>query len=193
MKRLQGTILFNFGFVTTIPSWVNEKRPDVSVNKVVWYSSFACVAIFFLIGIPGALAFGPYLAGQATNKCKAMELDPDFNCAGDIMAIMLNPTVVVNGTSIELVPGLISHAWSRFAMKLSVYMFPIVATVSSIPVFSIVIKYNCLENGWSKPLSNAWCNGFDINFARFPSLASANLATAVPGRVVYGTLPVASC
>ena len=41
-------------------------------------------------------------------------------------------------------------------MKLSVYMFPIVATVSSIPVFSIVIKYNCLENGWSKPLSNAW-------------------------------------
>ena len=45
-----GTILFNFGFVTTIPSWVNEKKPDVSVNKVVWYSSFACVAIFFLIG-----------------------------------------------------------------------------------------------------------------------------------------------
>ena len=29
-----GTILFNFGFVTTVPSWVNEKKPGVSVNKV---------------------------------------------------------------------------------------------------------------------------------------------------------------
>ena len=29
-------------------------------------------------------------------------------------------------------------------------MFPIVAVLSSIPVFSIVIKYNCIENGWSQ-------------------------------------------
>ncbi len=46
-----GTILFNFGFVTTIPSWVNEKKPSVSVNKVVWTSTVVCVAIFFLIGM----------------------------------------------------------------------------------------------------------------------------------------------
>ena len=24
-----GTILFNFGFVTTVPSWINEKEPSV--------------------------------------------------------------------------------------------------------------------------------------------------------------------
>ena len=41
-----------------------------------------------------------------------MELDPDFNCAGDIMAIMLNPTVTVGNSTIALVPGLINHAWS---------------------------------------------------------------------------------
>ena len=45
-----GTILFNFGFVTTVPSWVNEKKPHVSVNKTVWISTFCCNLIFFVIG-----------------------------------------------------------------------------------------------------------------------------------------------
>merc|ERR1719231_438639 len=35
-------------------------------------------------------------------------------------------------------------------------MFPIVAVVSSIPVFSIVIKYNMLENGFSKQFGFLW-------------------------------------
>ena len=45
-----GTVLFNFGFVTTVPSWVNEKKPHVSVNKVVWVSTFCCNLVFFAIG-----------------------------------------------------------------------------------------------------------------------------------------------
>ena len=45
-----GTILFNFGFVTTVPSWVNEKKPHVSVNKTVWISTFCCNLVFFAIG-----------------------------------------------------------------------------------------------------------------------------------------------
>ena len=31
-----------------------------------------------------------------------------------------------------------------------------VAILSSIPVFSIVIKYNCIENGFSTKFSNFW-------------------------------------
>ena len=38
----------------------------------------------------------------------------------------------------------------------SVYLFPIVAVVSSIPVFSIVIKYNLVENGMSPRLGFLW-------------------------------------
>jgi len=52
-----GNVLFNFGFVTTIPSWVNEKKPSVSINKSVWFSTFMCNVIFFFIGIPGAMVF----------------------------------------------------------------------------------------------------------------------------------------
>jgi hypothetical protein len=48
--------------------------------------------------------------------------------------------------------GMAPSAWTDHPaamrlMHLSVYMFPIVAVLSSIPVFSIVIKYNCIENG----------------------------------------------
>jgi hypothetical protein len=50
-----GTILFNFGFVTTIPSWVNEKKPEVSVNNTVWLSTTMCLVIFYVIGIPGTI------------------------------------------------------------------------------------------------------------------------------------------
>ena len=94
-----GTVLFNFGFVTTVPSWVNEKRMDVSVcrrtpsahsppttrtrilnqtparrqvNKTVWIATACCNLIFFAVGITGAMAFAPYLAGPATNACAAV-------------------------------------------------------------------------------------------------------------------------
>lgn len=66
-----GTILFNFGFVTTVPSWVNEKKPNVSVNKTVWLSTLLCNIVFFLVGIPGAMGFQKYLAGPATGNCES--------------------------------------------------------------------------------------------------------------------------
>ena len=31
-----GGIFFNFGFVTTVPSWVNEKAPGVPINRTLW-------------------------------------------------------------------------------------------------------------------------------------------------------------
>jgi hypothetical protein len=78
-----GTVLFNFGFVTTVPSWINEKRPHVSVNKTVWFASFMCNVIFFVIGIVGCMAFGPYLAGPASNNCYGFE--DQSKCAQSIM------------------------------------------------------------------------------------------------------------
>ena len=41
-------------------------------------------------------------------------------------------------------------------LSTSVYLFPIVAVVSSIPVFSIVIKYNLIENGASERVGFLW-------------------------------------
>ena len=138
-----GTILFNFGFVTTVPSWVNEKRPSVSVNKAVWLSSFLCIVIFFVIGIPGCMAFQDYLAGPATGMCKQ-----GVNCKQDIMGVLTDPTLSP--------ASLYDNVVVRNILVWSVYLFPIVAVMSSIPVFSIVIKYNCIENGFSRGFSVFW-------------------------------------
>lgn len=140
-----GTILFNFGFVTTVPSWVNEKKENVSVNKTTWLSTFLCVVIFFAIGIPGAMGFQNYLAGPATGNCE----DPRLGgCKDSIMSVLTDPS---------LCPKILyDNIVVRNIIVWSVYLFPIVAVMSSIPVFSIVIKYNCIENGCSKGFSLFW-------------------------------------
>merc|ERR1712046_152160 len=35
-ERTIGVVLFSWCFPATLPSWVNEKRPQVSVSKVIW-------------------------------------------------------------------------------------------------------------------------------------------------------------
>lgn len=46
-----GTVLFNFGFVTTVPSWINEKAPRVSVSRTLWWSTTICVLVFMAVGV----------------------------------------------------------------------------------------------------------------------------------------------
>ena len=35
--QVLGTTIFNYAYVITIPSWVNEKQDDVSINWSLWY------------------------------------------------------------------------------------------------------------------------------------------------------------
>jgi len=141
-----GTILFNFGFVTTVPSWVNEKHPSTNINSALWSATSLCVLIFCLMGIPAALTFAPLLQGPVTGTCVQQQQDPSFNCANDLMQLLIQP---------QTAPWQSSRA-ATVLLQTSVYMFPIVAVVSSIPVFSIVIKYNLVENGASPRVAFAW-------------------------------------
>ena len=141
-----GTILFNFGFVTTVPSWVNEKKPSTRVNSALWSSTTLCVVIYILMGIPAALAFAPSLKGGVTGTCERQQLDHSFDCADDLMQLFTQP---------EIAPWRSSRG-ATLLLQGSVYLFPIVAVVSSIPVFSIVIKYNLVENGMSPRLGFLW-------------------------------------
>jgi hypothetical protein len=119
-----GTVLFNFGFVTTVPSWINEKRPSVSVNKTVWFSSFCCNLVFFAIGIIGCMAFGPYLAGVASNNCYGFA--DQGKCSQNILGVLTNQA------SINPLPT--DSKFVHAIIQLSVYLFPPVAILSSIPV-----------------------------------------------------------
>jgi len=159
-----GNILFNFGFVTTVPSWVNEKHPRVSINRTMWLSTAACVWIFFLIGLVGAAAFPQYLQGPVTNTCAAQVADQGFNCPNDLMQALTDPLTA---------PAAWSGPFASGLLNTSVYLFPIVAVVSSIPIFSIVIKYNLIENGFSTK-SALWWGVFFPWVVSFPLLYTPN-------------------
>lgn len=50
------TVLFNYGFVCTIPSWLNEKALDVSATKTIWGGQLLASAQYLLFAVFGALA-----------------------------------------------------------------------------------------------------------------------------------------
>jgi hypothetical protein len=113
----------------------------------------SCAAVLLLWcvvvhkGIIGCMAFRPYLSGPATNACDAYSVADEGKCAQSLMQILTDP----------------NHAPARWKsgplnliLQLSVDLFPPVAILSSIPVFSIVIKYNVIENGFSKTAGFIW-------------------------------------
>ena len=64
-----GVILFNFQFVTTIPSWLNEKKPGVGVNSSIWWSVVISVLLYIGLGYFGAIAKGPVSASWHIAYC----------------------------------------------------------------------------------------------------------------------------
>jgi len=87
------------------------------------------------------------LQGPISGKCaRSVHVDSSFNCPNDLMQLLSQSQTAPFPSS--------SAAAALF--KVSVYSFPIVATVSSIPVFSIVIKYNLIENGFSDKVGFLW-------------------------------------
>lgn len=57
LTRVGGVVMFAFAFTFTVPSWANEKRDAVSVNRVVWFSTTLGLVLKMLFGVAGAWAF----------------------------------------------------------------------------------------------------------------------------------------
>lgn len=105
-SQLIGTLLYNFAYVVTIPSWCNEKKPGVSVNRSLWSASSLCVFVYTFVGLVGASTF-------------LHEVSP----AADFLACL---------NAHGLAP-------------LSVYFFPLMAALSGVPIFCIILRQNLLE------------------------------------------------
>eukprot|EP01064_Diplonema_japonicum_P025496 TRINITY_DN3691_c0_g2_i1.p1 TRINITY_DN3691_c0_g2~~TRINITY_DN3691_c0_g2_i1.p1 ORF type:complete len:599 (+),score=109.43 TRINITY_DN3691_c0_g2_i1:76-1797(+) len=111
MSTLFGSVLFNYAFVTTVPSWCNEKQVGVPINKSIWASSGLGTFLFFIIGICAAAAW-------------------DFSGDSDLLTVLTDSST----------PGV----WGL--SRIFAYVFPIFALVTGIPIFSIIMRYNLLEN-----------------------------------------------
>jgi hypothetical protein len=70
--RVLGSIIFNYAFIVIIPSWINEKKPGVSVQKAVWISTIASTALYLIVGWMGAVAYdraGGNILTTLSNAC----------------------------------------------------------------------------------------------------------------------------
>ena len=54
-----GVVIFNFAFGVTVPSWLNEKAPRVSVNRVFWTSTVLSTALYTCVAEPHAEGSNP--------------------------------------------------------------------------------------------------------------------------------------
>ena len=45
-----GVVIFAYTYVVTIPSWCNEKKDNVSVNKAIWSSTITCTIAYIAFG-----------------------------------------------------------------------------------------------------------------------------------------------
>ncbi|RYY33142.1 hypothetical protein EON62_04525, partial [archaeon] len=50
------TIIYNYGFVATIPSWLNEKAPTTRVRPTIWISILISTIMYIALGMFGAAA-----------------------------------------------------------------------------------------------------------------------------------------
>lgn len=56
-----GQIVFNYAYVVTLPSWINEMKPGLSVNKQLWGALLPGVACFCVLGYPSSSFFKSYI------------------------------------------------------------------------------------------------------------------------------------
>jgi len=108
-----GVVVFNFAMITSIPSWVNEKKENVSIEKSFAVAMPLCICIFILLGFFGGMAFPPFTNGQ---------------------------TVLV-----------LMYGLGNKLAKITFFLFPACVNLTSIPVFSIMQRYNLVESGICGP------------------------------------------
>jgi amino acid permease len=73
--QLISVFIFSWSFPMLIPSWLNEKKPHVSINKTIWYAAIASYIGYAGIGMLAALSI-PNL--HADNVLKRLSGDNIF-------------------------------------------------------------------------------------------------------------------
>ncbi|EDQ87491.1 uncharacterized protein MONBRDRAFT_37937 [Monosiga brevicollis MX1] len=110
-----GMAIFAYSYVVTIPSWVNEKRHHVSVNKSVWVPASVGLVMKLLTGLLGGWAFALLLPDGSPRPH-----------SDDILNIIL-------------------HRDQPEVSQYSAYLWDITTLIPGIPVLAIMVRYNLLS------------------------------------------------
>jgi len=125
-SQVLGTTIFNYAYVITVPSWINELEGGVSVHKSIWIGSLLATFVYVLLG---------YVGGRALVFTADQTLLDALDAA--------------------------THGTLHVATQITTYSFPFIAFLSSIPVYSIVVRYNLLESNFC---SKGWANFWGVCF-----------------------------
>mmetsp|Transcript_58857 Transcript_58857/g.137023 ORF Transcript_58857/g.137023 Transcript_58857/m.137023 type:complete len:472 (+) Transcript_58857:82-1497(+) len=108
-----GTILFNFMFISTLPSWLCEKRPTVTAVRVIFCTLVLASFMFAAVGLGGGMGFREY-----------------YNTDNTLLSELHH----------------ISRPKSlKVLASFSVDVYAIAANLASIPIYSIMVRYNLVE------------------------------------------------
>ncbi|KAI9272398.1 transmembrane amino acid transporter protein-domain-containing protein [Helicostylum pulchrum] len=140
-----GIVIFNYSFITTIPSWVNSLKPEVNIHKCLWISVVISTIFYIVLGVCGSMAY-------------------QMSASSDILDIL-------------------SSQGSTVAMVTS-YIFPVCALITSIPVFTIVIRSNLLPHYKQKIGSIQFKIGVVYSFNPEKNLQVANTTLAYPSPIL---------
>ena len=128
-----GTIVFAYGYVLTIPSWVNEKKLDVSVNKSVWFAGTVSLIMKVLSGLLGSWAFVLIVDNKYGGQCRELPHGQD-NCT------------VQEGS--DNILNLLARFDQPEITQYSSYLWNLSTIIPGIPILSIMLRYNYLvSNG----------------------------------------------
>jgi amino acid permease len=124
-KQLAGVVLFNYAYPITIPSWLNEKKHDVSVNKIIWLSSIIATFVYIVFSICAAASFDDpgddVLVVLSSNKASSLTR---------IAAASFGVAIIGSGVPVFCVivrkqldnSGLMNQTWAKFCGTLFPYL-----------------------------------------------------------------------
>eukprot|EP01118_Nematostelium_gracile_P003930 TRINITY_DN1462_c0_g1_i2.p1 TRINITY_DN1462_c0_g1~~TRINITY_DN1462_c0_g1_i2.p1 ORF type:complete len:496 (-),score=101.49 TRINITY_DN1462_c0_g1_i2:89-1576(-) len=134
--QVVGVFITSWAFVMVVPSWVNEKKPHVSINRTVWISCLGSMIGYLIFGIMSALSIQHI---QSDNILKRMG-DSGFFILTRVVSyifsmIIIGPGIPVYSISIRynlFVGGICSKRWSYFWGAVVPWIFAFLFTGSSV-------------------------------------------------------------
>jgi len=119
-----GILFFNYAATVTVPTWLSEKAPEVSVTRAVLGANAWATLLYLVVGFLGASAWqGSHPAGK-----------------GEVPVNMLTHLATVGGQS----PA-------RVAVRYAALLWAFCMMASGIPVYATVVRYNLLSSGVAGP------------------------------------------
>eukprot|EP00051_Salpingoeca_urceolata_P015051 m.192814 g.192814 ORF g.192814 m.192814 type:complete len:563 (+) comp18276_c0_seq1:459-2147(+) len=113
-SQVVGVAVFAYAYIVTIPSWVNEKKHHVNVNRAVWIPASVGLVLKIAVGLLGGWA---YMLVQPDGTAR-----PESSDILNILTAKGQPEVT----------------------RYSAYLWDITTLIPGIPVLAIMVRYNLL-------------------------------------------------